>query len=186
MPQLESDIAAVEVITRDVLRRVLELAAPDEQIERVAVARLFRERITTTEELNDFIKELHERLRRFSRKAAPSFLSNQQCTRTILPSRISRLPNIFSNCTTSSGISREEALSEELRLAVCKTLDVPERTGLRHARNDQVLLVAKAVAPIPQSLLLQDGIGFCFAKRLWWPVRLWSLFSGMLSAKTLW
>jgi hypothetical protein len=55
---------------------------------------------------------------------------------------------------------REEAVGEELRLAVCKTLDVPEQTALRHARNDQVLLVAKAVAPIPQSLLLQDGIRF--------------------------
>jgi hypothetical protein len=54
----------------------------------------------------------------------------------------------------------EEAADESLRLAVCKSLALPDQTALRHARNDQVVLVAKATAPIPPSLLLPDGINF--------------------------
>ena len=50
--------------------------------------------------------------------------------------------------------------NEELRLAVCSCFDIPEQTVLRHARNDQVVLVAKATAPIPPSLMVQDGINF--------------------------
>jgi hypothetical protein len=55
---------------------------------------------------------------------------------------------------------REEVANEDLRLAVCRCLALPEGTVLRHARNDQMLLVAKAVAPIPQGLLVADGINF--------------------------
>jgi hypothetical protein len=55
---------------------------------------------------------------------------------------------------------REEKASEPLQLAVCKCLSLPDETLLRHARNDQVVLVAKAVAPIPQSLLMPDGSHF--------------------------
>jgi hypothetical protein len=62
LAQLESDLVAVEAISRDVLRRVLELAAPYERIERVAVARLFPDRITSEKELDDFLKDLKERL----------------------------------------------------------------------------------------------------------------------------
>jgi hypothetical protein len=54
----------------------------------------------------------------------------------------------------------EEQASEPLQLAVCKCLSIPEGTLLRHARNDQVVLVAKAVAPIPPSLLMPDGSNF--------------------------
>lgn len=55
---------------------------------------------------------------------------------------------------------REEPAADALRLAVCRSLSVPEQTVLRHARNDQLVLVAKAVAPIPASLLVEDGINF--------------------------
>jgi len=55
---------------------------------------------------------------------------------------------------------REEPAGEALRLAVCRCFNVPDQTVLRHARNDQLVLVARAAAPIPQSLLVQDGINF--------------------------
>ncbi len=54
----------------------------------------------------------------------------------------------------------EEEADKSLRLAVCRCLALPEQTALRHARNDQLVLVAKATAPIPHSLLLPDGINF--------------------------
>ena len=55
---------------------------------------------------------------------------------------------------------QEEKLDESLRLAVCTCFNIPEKSVLRHARNEQVVLVAKATAPIPPSLLVQDGINF--------------------------
>ena len=61
--QLESDVEAVEAIARQVVRRVMELAAPpEEKIERVPVARLFPKRITTQEELDLFMVTLREHL----------------------------------------------------------------------------------------------------------------------------
>jgi hypothetical protein len=63
LAQLESDIEAVESIARQVVRRVMELAAPtEEKIERVAIARLYPTRIASTEELNVFIESLRKRL----------------------------------------------------------------------------------------------------------------------------
>ena len=55
---------------------------------------------------------------------------------------------------------REEDVADPMRLAVCQTLALPEQSILRHARNDQVVLVAKASAPIPHSLLVQNGLDF--------------------------
>ncbi|SHJ90994.1 hypothetical protein SAMN02745216_02522 [Desulfatibacillum alkenivorans DSM 16219] len=55
---------------------------------------------------------------------------------------------------------QEGQVDEHLRLAVCSCLDVPEQTVLRHAKNDRVVMVAKATAPIPQSLLVPDGTNF--------------------------
>ena len=55
---------------------------------------------------------------------------------------------------------QEGKLDEPLRLAVCTCFDIPEKSILRHARNDQLVLVAKAAAPIPPSLLVEDGINF--------------------------
>lgn len=55
---------------------------------------------------------------------------------------------------------QESKPEEPLRLAVCTCFDIPEKSILRHARNDQVVLVAKATAPIPPSLLVEDGINF--------------------------
>jgi hypothetical protein len=62
LPQIESDVAAVEAISREVLRRVLDLATPDQKIEHVAVAKLFPDCITSEKELDDFLKDLRERL----------------------------------------------------------------------------------------------------------------------------
>jgi len=55
---------------------------------------------------------------------------------------------------------QEGRIDEPLRLAVCTCFEIPENSVLRHARNDQVVLVAKGTAPIPQSLLVEDGINF--------------------------
>lgn len=62
LTELESDILAVESISRDILRRILDLAAPEEEIERVAVAKLFPGRITSTDDLESFLGNLRERL----------------------------------------------------------------------------------------------------------------------------
>ena len=61
--QLQSDIEAVEAIARQVLRKVMQLAAPpEEKPERVAVARLYPGRITNQKELDAFVDSLKERL----------------------------------------------------------------------------------------------------------------------------
>jgi len=62
LAQLESESEAVDAIAGQVLRRVMELAAPKEKIERVAVAKLYPARIATREELQDFLSALKERL----------------------------------------------------------------------------------------------------------------------------
>jgi hypothetical protein len=62
LAQLESDLDAVEVIARGVLKRILELIAPEEKIERVAIGRLYPGRITNQKELDQFIDSLKERL----------------------------------------------------------------------------------------------------------------------------
>jgi len=60
--QLESDITAVQAVAAEVLSRILALAAPEERIERVNVARLCPARIGNREELEQFLGELRERL----------------------------------------------------------------------------------------------------------------------------
>lgn len=62
--QLESDIAAVQAVAAEVLSRILTLAAPEERIERVSVARLYPDRIRSPEELEQFLGELRERLKK--------------------------------------------------------------------------------------------------------------------------
>jgi len=61
--QIESDRAAVEPIARKVLRNVMELVSPpEEEIERVDIAKLYPIRIVTEEELKEFIDSLRDRL----------------------------------------------------------------------------------------------------------------------------
>src|SRR5207248_5391341 len=60
--QLESDLVAVEAITRSVLSRVYEEAAPEEKIERMSMARLYPSRITSPEEMEQVIKDLRDRI----------------------------------------------------------------------------------------------------------------------------
>jgi hypothetical protein len=55
---------------------------------------------------------------------------------------------------------REEAPDEELRLAICRRLETPEKTVLRQAKNLHLIMLAKATAPVPQALLTADGINF--------------------------
>jgi hypothetical protein len=62
LAQLESDLDAVEFIARGVMKRILELIAPEEKIERVSIGRLYPGRIQTPAELEQFIKSLNERL----------------------------------------------------------------------------------------------------------------------------
>lgn len=55
---------------------------------------------------------------------------------------------------------KEQDPTEPLKLAVCQSLSLPHQAILRHARNDQMVLVAKAAAPIPTSLLVESGLDF--------------------------
>jgi hypothetical protein len=62
LAQIESDTLAVEALAGQALRRLMELASPEEKIERVSVARLYPARIGNKKELDDFIETLRERL----------------------------------------------------------------------------------------------------------------------------
>ncbi len=55
---------------------------------------------------------------------------------------------------------REEAAVEDLRLVVCRKWGVPETTTIRNAYNEQLFMVAKASAPIPPALLVENGADF--------------------------
>jgi hypothetical protein len=68
--QIESDLDAVEAIAKQVLRKVMNDAAPEEVVERVAVAKLYPGRIGTEKELDDFIESLRERLAKTIAKGA--------------------------------------------------------------------------------------------------------------------
>lgn len=54
----------------------------------------------------------------------------------------------------------EKPPAEELRLAVCREMACPENTGMRESLNDHLVLLSKTVAPLPQALLLPDGLNF--------------------------
>jgi len=62
LAQLESEIDGVNVVVSQVMKKLVELAIPRGQIEIVSVARLFPTRITTEEELREFLKVLQDRL----------------------------------------------------------------------------------------------------------------------------
>jgi hypothetical protein len=62
LAQLESDTLAVEAIAAQVLRQLLELAAPEEKVEHVHVSKLYPARITSEQELKEFLEALHDRL----------------------------------------------------------------------------------------------------------------------------
>ncbi len=52
---------------------------------------------------------------------------------------------------------REETSIEDLRLVVCRKWGVPDTTIIRNAFNDQMCLITRAAAPIPQPLLIENG-----------------------------
>lgn len=54
----------------------------------------------------------------------------------------------------------EKQPTEELHLAVCRELSCPETTGVRESLNEHLVLLSKTVAPMPQALLLPDGLNF--------------------------
>jgi hypothetical protein len=62
LAQLESESEAVDAIAGQVLRRIMELVAPKQKIERVSVSKLYTARITNEEELRAFLDSLKERL----------------------------------------------------------------------------------------------------------------------------
>jgi hypothetical protein len=74
LAQIESDALAVEAVAGQVLRRLMELTAPEEKIERVSVARLYPSRISGPDELDEFIKALRERLAKILAAGGTIFL----------------------------------------------------------------------------------------------------------------
>ncbi|MFH1862183.1 MAG: BREX system P-loop protein BrxC [bacterium] len=62
LAQLESETQAVDAIASQALLRLMELAAPKEKIEKIAVAKLYPARITSEKDLRDFLKALQGRL----------------------------------------------------------------------------------------------------------------------------
>jgi len=62
LAQLESEIEGVGAVASQAMKRLIELTVPKGQVEMVPVAKLFSMRITTTEELKEFLKVLQERL----------------------------------------------------------------------------------------------------------------------------
>jgi cell division septum initiation protein DivIVA len=68
--QLESDIAAVDAISKSIMDRILKLTAPEERIERVPIRKFYPSRITNDEELEAFLGDLRQRLEKIlSQKA---------------------------------------------------------------------------------------------------------------------
>lgn len=55
---------------------------------------------------------------------------------------------------------REKPPAEDLRLVVCRELACPDNTGVRESLNDHLVLLSKTVAPLPQALLLPEGLNF--------------------------
>jgi hypothetical protein len=62
VPQMESDLAAVEGLSREVVRRLQEWVEPEEKIERFRVAQHFSGKITTEEELDTAMNDLRGKL----------------------------------------------------------------------------------------------------------------------------
>jgi hypothetical protein len=55
---------------------------------------------------------------------------------------------------------KEYPATSELRLAICRRLGWADGTAIREACNDQVLIAARATAPIPNALLIENGADF--------------------------
>ena len=51
-------------------------------------------------------------------------------------------------------------LNDELRLAICKCWELPDKTFIEHARNDKVQVYAQSAVKIPDSLLKEGGLDF--------------------------
>jgi hypothetical protein len=60
--QMDSDLAAVESLTRDAMRRLQKLVEPDEKVERFHVAQHFSGKISSEEELDEALAVLREKL----------------------------------------------------------------------------------------------------------------------------
>jgi RiboL-PSP-HEPN len=55
---------------------------------------------------------------------------------------------------------RRSELNEDLRLAVCAAWGDPNNALIQHARNDRVMVMARATATIPQSFATEWGLDF--------------------------
>lgn len=74
LPQIETDIEAVDGIAGTALRLLVKLAAPKETIERVSVAKLYAARITNPDELEEFLGALRERIEKILAQGASVML----------------------------------------------------------------------------------------------------------------
>ncbi len=74
LPQLESEIQAVDAIAGQALRRLMELAAPKETIERISVSKLYPSRISNEDELEQFLKALKDKLEKVLAQGASIIL----------------------------------------------------------------------------------------------------------------
>ncbi len=64
LSQIETEIDSVSSIVSQVMKRLIQLAAPKGGVEIVSVSRLFPSRIATEEELMEFLAALEERLKK--------------------------------------------------------------------------------------------------------------------------
>ncbi|MEJ5330220.1 MAG: hypothetical protein WHT07_08700 [Desulfobaccales bacterium] len=62
------------------------------------------------------------------------------------------------------GLQRKD-LHEDLRLAICSFWGAPENTAIRPHVNDRVLLLARAVTAVPESLTLEGALTFSCGRR---------------------
>lgn len=74
IPQMETDISVVEAIKDGVVKRVQELFAPEEKIERVRVSTLFSGKLETLDDVNTVIGQLRDYLEKLVAKGVKVLL----------------------------------------------------------------------------------------------------------------
>lgn len=52
------------------------------------------------------------------------------------------------------------SIPDELRLALCSQLELPETASLQHVKNDRLMICARAANPIPAGLMIAGGLDF--------------------------
>lgn len=62
MPQVETDIAAAEALRDQAMKKIQEMAAPGEKIERVKVSTLLTGKLETPEDVEMAVNQIREHL----------------------------------------------------------------------------------------------------------------------------